>query len=485
MIPFLLKIYEFFYLILINILQCINFFYHNKNLEQFLRLRSPRLFLEEVFNVKQKLETLKKQNSKIDVYWFHVASAGELEQAIPVAKALHEQFGVYFFVTYYSASAEPFLKNFPNLLGSCGLPRDSKIVYLKALKIYPFKKLFFVRYDLWPSLLETTSNENVSLYLLGATVKSTREGLRGFFSKKLNTYFYQKFSTIFVTHQGDLLHLKQQFPNKNIILAGDPKWMRAQERAQNFQKQIVKEHAQNLDVPLPASLDVFNLSTQNFVNFFHIIQNVLLSSKKKCLVHGSPHKEEHEIALKCGNITSLLNIYVPHKISPSICKTLAQEFKGQEISYCFYSEIFTKSIDEICNYNLIIIDKIGHLAEIYALAEVAIVGGGFDGQIHNTLEASAHGVPVLIGNNYKRAPEAEILVNGLAALPFLNPNLLFQFVSRWGTLKGYIKELDVAKQQTKILFNEALNTNKIILNTLLQENQTHAHKTTDYKHNRL
>jgi hypothetical protein len=77
---------------------------------------------------------------------------------------------------------------------------------------------------------------------------------------------------------------------------------------------------------------------------------------------------------------------------------------------------------------LILVDRTGFLAELYSLADAAIVGGGFDGQIHNTLEPAAHPVPVLVGHHLERSPEAEALVREGAARAFSSAEPLFQFL---------------------------------------------------------
>jgi 3-deoxy-D-manno-octulosonic-acid transferase len=46
---------------------------------------------------------------------------------------------------------------------------------------------------------------------------------------------------------------------------------------------------------------------------------------------------------------------------------------------------------------LAIVDAVGVLYRLYGLADVAFVGGGFGGAVHNTMEPAAMGVPVAVG----------------------------------------------------------------------------------------
>src|SRR5687767_7346267 len=139
----LLLIYEVAQLLLFFILVLVSYVFKNKKLKSFLALRSPKSFYH---NVTLANEAYK--NKPVEIFWFHVSSAGEMEQAIPVARKLHDKLGAYFFVTYYSFSAEPFLKNFPAVIGHSGLPLDIRHIYKSLLNTLVITKIFFVRYDI-------------------------------------------------------------------------------------------------------------------------------------------------------------------------------------------------------------------------------------------------------------------------------------------------------------------------------------------------
>jgi len=61
-----------------------------------------------------------------------------------------------------------------------------------------------------------------------------------------------------------------------------------------------------------------------------------------------------------------------------------------------------------------IVDTIGILSKIYNYANIAYVGGGMGSSgLHNTLEAAVFGIPIIIGKNYDKFPEAkEMLERG-------------------------------------------------------------------------
>jgi 3-deoxy-D-manno-octulosonic-acid transferase len=62
-------------------------------------------------------------------------------------------------------------------------------------------------------------------------------------------------------------------------------------------------------------------------------------------------------------------------------------------------------------WRVLLVDRIGVLGDLYALAHVAFVGGGFHhAGLHSVLEPAAFGIPVLFGPRYQNAREASDLV---------------------------------------------------------------------------
>jgi 3-deoxy-D-manno-octulosonic-acid transferase len=61
--------------------------------------------------------------------------------------------------------------------------------------------------------------------------------------------------------------------------------------------------------------------------------------------------------------------------------------------------------------NVLIVDQIGLLSNLYNVATITYVGGGYNKSgIHNTLEAAVWGKPVFFGPNYQKFGEAVKLI---------------------------------------------------------------------------
>lgn len=57
-------------------------------------------------------------------------------------------------------------------------------------------------------------------------------------------------------------------------------------------------------------------------------------------------------------------------------------------------------------WDVLVIDGFGFLAYLYPLADIAYVGGGFQGSVHSVIEAAVAGVPVITGPAIANSAEA-------------------------------------------------------------------------------
>jgi 3-deoxy-D-manno-octulosonic-acid transferase len=72
-------------------------------------------------------------------------------------------------------------------------------------------------------------------------------------------------------------------------------------------------------------------------------------------------------------------------------------------------------------WQVLLVDRVGVLGDLYALAQLAFVGGGFhEAGLHSVLEPAAFGVPVLFGPKHRNAREASALVHAGGAVVVTN-----------------------------------------------------------------
>ncbi|MCB0312821.1 MAG: 3-deoxy-D-manno-octulosonic acid transferase, partial [Calditrichaeota bacterium] len=98
----------------------------------------------------------------------------------------------------------------------------------------------------------------------------------------------------------------------------------------------------------------------------------------------------------------LLTIICPHEPTPAHLAQLSDALLP--LRGCRLSQL-----DHYRGEPVIVIDRIGILANLYALARAAYVGGSFKQNIHNVLEPAVYGIPVLFGPVNRNSHEAQLL----------------------------------------------------------------------------
>jgi 3-deoxy-D-manno-octulosonic-acid transferase len=389
-------------------------FVKNPRFQRFIRSREGSLFFDAVVAAREKLQDGSGAKPRPQpCIWVHVASVGELEQAIPPLRELVTSLQARVFLTYFSVSTEPFIKNVPGLLAAAPFPLDFRNNHRFLISTLGVSHLFLVRYDLWPALLFTARSLGVHTHLLAATYRSARRDPIPWIWNRFRRAMLAQFETIFAVNEEDVRHFSQLAIPSTIVLAGDPKWARARHRAQTLAQAGLSKELRKITDELPQA-----------------------RANRKVLVLGSPHAEEHDLMVEvlAHRHRSLLLFYVPHDIAPQKVEKLQAQLTKLNHPTVTMSQLLSDESTigiQLASSTVILFDRMGFLAELYSIADLAIVGGGFDGQIHNTLEPVAHPVATIFGANVRRAPEAQVLIEENAALGFLNPKDMVYFLMEY------------------------------------------------------
>ncbi|HBF34454.1 TPA: hypothetical protein DDW35_07805 [Candidatus Sumerlaeota bacterium] len=130
------------------------------------------------------------------------------------------------------------------------------------------------------------------------------------------------------------------------------------------------------------------------------------------LVVGSTHPGEEEIILNAfaearREVPALQMILSPRH--PERFNSVV-EMCGQHTANFKVSRATAPAME---SPDILVLDKMGELAKIYGLGDVAVVAGSF-GKVggHNLLEAAAHSVPVVVGPNLRAQKELDRLFQG-------------------------------------------------------------------------
>ena len=149
---------------------------------------------------------------------------------------------------------------------------------------------------------------------------------------------------------------------------------------------------------------VWEISKKDFSDKF--IENFICHNKN-VIVAGSTWPADEKALYNFLKLSSNFKLIIaPHEVDAERIKDLYNQFLS------FNPILYTDDLENIYdnNHQVLIINKICLLSNLYRYGNYAYVGGGFGKGIHNTLEAACYGVPVVFGPNYQKFIEAKDLI---------------------------------------------------------------------------
>lgn len=335
-------------------------------------LFSPKikLFVEGRKTVFTALEENIKPGNK--TIWFHAASLGEYEQGLPVMEKVRAKHpGHKIVLTFFSPSGYEVRKNATTADVIVYLPMDTLANAKKFLAIVKPEKVFFIKYEFWPNYLNELKKTDAKVYLVSGFFRKDQVFFKwygGFYRNALKTFRH-----FFVQYESSKA-LLQSIGYNNVTISGDTRYDRVSEI----------------------------LERDNTLPFIEEFKN-----DKVTVVFGSSWPKDEVVFTDFINTsTDAKFIIAPHTTGADHVNDIKSSLTKKTI---LFSEKEGKNLAE---YDVLIIDTIGILTKIYSYADVAYVGGGFGTSgLHNILEPAAFGVPIIIGPNHNKFPEAVALVN--------------------------------------------------------------------------
>lgn len=324
-------------------------------------------------------ETLKTEVDAASKYvWFHVASLGEYEQALPMIETIRKEKPNYkILLTFFSPSGYEVQKNNKLVDIVCYLPFDRKKNVKRFLDLAKPDIAIFVKYEFWYNFIHELYLREIPVYLISAIFRPNQLFFKpwgGVFKKILHYY-----TQLFVQDKQSRQLLKEHGVD-NVTVMGDTRMDR-----------VIKIKEEALELPI--------------VEKFTTLKNY-----QRVLVAGSSWTEDENLLINYFNKHAYLKLIIaPHLINEAHLKEIESKLKR---SFIRYSQAQSEDVD-ILKYDCLIIDNFGLLSSIYRYGQIAYIGGGFGAGIHNLPEAAVYGIPVIFGPNHKKFLEArELLKNG-------------------------------------------------------------------------
>lgn len=323
---------------------------------------------------KQLQQFKTKYPSAQSCVWFHVASVGEFEQALPVYEELKSQYpNLAYLFSFYSPSGFDYTaRKYPEL-AIVYLPLDTASKMKQVISALNPSLVIIVKYEFWYHLLTQLKQQQIPTVLISGIFRKKQP----FFHPILGSFFKRMlfcFNQVFVQNEESMTLLQPLLHNR-VSLSGDTR----AERVQHNKRALLED-------PI---LNVF-------------------CNQSSVFMAGSVWKEDEE------TLQAIL-----HALPPSYKVVLApHEFQHYSFSW---------NPDEITHYTqfdsskrILILDTLGVLSRAYRFATLVYVGGGFGKGIHNILEPAVFGVPVLFGPQHQKFNEARELTTLGCAFPIQN-----------------------------------------------------------------
>jgi 3-deoxy-D-manno-octulosonic-acid transferase len=320
--------------------------------------------------------------------WFHAPSVGEGLQTRPVIESLRDlRPDVQLLYTYFSPSAEKLASQIPADFADY-MPFDVVDDLMKVMDLVKPSVIAFGKLDVWPNVTRVASWRDVKLALVSGTLAPNSSRLkwptRGFLQSA-----YERLDAVGAISVEDAARLAQLGVHPDRVeITGDARFGQVWSRAQAIDR----------DKPPVAFLGGYEGTT---------------------LVAGStwPEGERHlvpAIARLRAKHPELRAVFVPHEPTNDHLVRLEAHLEMDELPHARLSQIESGAEKPAA---VVVVDRVGVLGELYALADIAYVGGGFAKRgLHSVLEPAALGAPVLFGPHHANAREAGELIEAGGAV---------------------------------------------------------------------
>ena len=343
-------------------------------------LFSPKLRLF----VKGQKEVFKTLSSELNptkkTIWMHAASLGEYEQGVPVLEEIRQCYPEHQIVlSFFSPSGYEVRKNTPLADTVVYLPIDSLRNAMQFIKVLKPSLAIFVKYEVWPNYMTALQLAEIPSLLISAVFRPSQIYFKWYGGLMRDSL--HKFSHIFVQDSGSLKLIKDS-GYEHVSLAGDSRFDRVSR---------LSKHLESLPKEIQEILTAFTSSKPLFVGGSVWPEDV-------CVLGAALEKTAHSIKF----------VLAPHKVDKASVETLLKMLPIKLQNQIVW--LSKTKPQQASKASVLVLDSMGILNQIYPLAQMAYIGGGFKTGLHNTLEAAVYGIPLAIGPKYRKFKEAKDLV---------------------------------------------------------------------------
>lgn len=331
------------------------------------------------------------RDARRPLVWFHAPSVGEGLQVKPVLEALRTERPAWQLAyTFFSPSAERLAHGLPVDFTDY-LPFDRPEAVAAALDALTPTALVFGKLDVWPELALAAARRHTRLGLISATVAPQSSRL-SWPARPWAAPAYAALDRIGAVAETDARRLERLGARRETItITGDTRYDSVARRAAQLDRQA----------------EPFAALARDGNGRFTVVAGSTWPSDERVLLPAFA-----DLQARTGGRARL--IIAPHEPTPAHLGALAAALHalrlGAPAHWSQYPPAGTATA-------AVVVDRVGVLADLYALGDAAYVGGGYHrAGLHSVLEPAAFGVPIHVGPRWAMSRDAETLIGAGAAV---------------------------------------------------------------------
>jgi 3-deoxy-D-manno-octulosonic-acid transferase len=310
--------------------------------------------------------------------WLHAPSVGEALMAGAIAAAFREQNPLsQIAFTFFSPSAERVASKTGADVATC-LPWDVRADVRRSLAALRPDVVAFIRTEVWPTLAREAKRSGARVALLNAPLAAGSSRLQPF-ARRLLRGAYADLDAVGVVSEQDVqrfaaLHVSAD----RLRVTGDARFDQVHDRVRQLDRA-------------------------------HPLLHALLAGQP-IIVAGSTWPADDAVLLDAWQrspVQGMRLVIAPHEPTSAHIAALETALDRHQLRHARIDHVLAGA-----DAPVLIVDRVGLLADLYSVALAAYVGGGFgDAGLHSVIEPAALGVPVLFGPEHGNAVEGRDLVN--------------------------------------------------------------------------
>jgi 3-deoxy-D-manno-octulosonic-acid transferase len=331
--------------------------------------------------------------------WMHAPSVGEGLQARPVLESTRRlRPDAQLAYTYFSPSARAFARSLDVDFQDV-LPFDTTGDMRAALGALTPAALVFSKLDLWPTLAREASRRGTRLGMISATL-AERSSRRSRLASSILRDAYGRLDRVGAVSTDDADRLVALgVPARRITVTGDTRYDQVWSRTRDIGRAA-------------ATIDP-------------------LRAPRPTLVAGSTWPADEAMLLPAWSTVASQHpdvrlIIAPHE--PSVAHLASIEAWAHAAGL----RLSRLGADDVARADVVLVDRLGVLGDLYDLANLAFVGGGFHAAgLHSVLEPAAFGAAVLFGPRHESSRDARLLLDADGALEMPDRAALESTLESW------------------------------------------------------